>query len=349
MSNPTKPAFLSLSAEQQSQIVTTLAQTLGRSPEVLYKDVWVVWTLQHLFALPDAPTMVFKGGTSLSKAYGAIARFSEDIDITVDHHDLAPDIDPLASGISKTERKRRITALKLKLQGFVRDRLKPYFEGVAEAEGLTGVEVTFQTGDGPESLDANLEISFPKLGLATGGYYRDHVLIELGTRNPLEPNSTVALTADIASNITALSFPTAPNVAVLAAERTFWEKVTLIHDEVLRGEFRQQAKRLARHWSDVARLMQSDIGRQALTRRDLLEAVVETKKLYWSCRTSNYDACLRNAWQLLPEEDARDGLRADYQQMLDNAMFYDDPLTFPELLDIIGLLQTTLNTPANQA
>ena len=95
-------SFLHLEAREQSQIYRALAPQLARSPAVLEKDVWVCWVQKTLFTMPGRLPMAFKGGTSLSKVFGAIARFSEDVDITLDYRGLDSSFDPFGADVSKT-------------------------------------------------------------------------------------------------------------------------------------------------------------------------------------------------------------------------------------------------------
>lgn len=123
-------SFLHLDAQEQSQIYRALAPQLARSPVVLEKDVWVCWVLQTLFTMPGRLPMAFKGGTSLSKVFGVIARFSEDVDITLDYRGLDSSFDPFAEGVSKTRLKKFWT-----VPGSV-DKYLPHAEARSKASGL---------------------------------------------------------------------------------------------------------------------------------------------------------------------------------------------------------------------
>ena len=114
---PMPEVFLQLDNKEQSQIYRALAPQLARSPVVLEKDVWVCWVLQTLFSMPGRLPMAFKGGTSLSKVFGVIARFSEDVAITLDYRGLDSSFDPFAAGVSKT----RLKKFSEDVKSFVRD------------------------------------------------------------------------------------------------------------------------------------------------------------------------------------------------------------------------------------
>lgn len=121
-------SFLHLKAQEQSQIYRALAPQLARSPVVLEKDVWLCWVLQALFTMPDRLPMAFKGGTSLSKVFGAIARFSEDVDITLDYRGLDGSFDPFAEGVSRNRLKKFSEDLKSFVRNHAHGVVAPHFQ-----------------------------------------------------------------------------------------------------------------------------------------------------------------------------------------------------------------------------
>jgi predicted nucleotidyltransferase component of viral defense system len=122
--------FLQISPEEQAEILQTCAGKLGRRAEHLEKDVWICWVLQGLFTMPGHLPMAFKGGTSLSKVYGAIKRFSEDVDVTVDYKSLDQSIDPFDQKVSRTARDKYAQLLKTKLAEHTKNVIRPHFENL---------------------------------------------------------------------------------------------------------------------------------------------------------------------------------------------------------------------------
>lgn len=118
--------FLQLESNEQAQILQGAAQEFGRAPEVIEKDLWVCWTLQQLFEMPGRYPMAFKGGTSLSKVFNAIHRFSEDIDVTIDHRSFGSDVDPLREKLSSNQRKAVREFLNDSLKQYINDVITPY-------------------------------------------------------------------------------------------------------------------------------------------------------------------------------------------------------------------------------
>jgi hypothetical protein len=176
-------SFLHLKAQEQSQIYRALASQLARAPAVLEKDVWVCWVLQILFTMPGRLPMAFKGGTSLSKVFGAIARFSEDVDITLDYRGLDASFDPFAEGVSKT----RLKKFSEDLKSFVRDHIlgvvAPYFQKMLAAEFDIDTFRLEVSDDGEQ-----LRVHYPGVLEAPGNYMGNSVLIEFGGRNITEPS-----------------------------------------------------------------------------------------------------------------------------------------------------------------
>jgi predicted nucleotidyltransferase component of viral defense system len=122
--------FLQLSPDEQASILQTSAGKLGRRAEHLEKDVWICWVLQALFTMPGRLPMAFKGGTSLSKVFGAIRRFSEDVDVTVDYKSLDQSIDPFDAKTSRTARERFTELLRTKLADHTKNVIRPHFENL---------------------------------------------------------------------------------------------------------------------------------------------------------------------------------------------------------------------------
>lgn len=249
--------YLDLAAGEQSAILRAKAPELGRVPDVLEKDIWVCWTLQQLFSMPGRLPMAFKGGTSLSKVFGAIERFSEDIDITLDYRGLSAGVDPFATGLSGRQLRRLSDDLKGFVKAHVTDVVRPWLAEQLAAQLPSGGYALELSDDGEQ-----LRLYYPSALTERGSYLRDSVLLEFGGRNIIEPNETHLIRPDIAAGLAGLLFPAA-EVSVLAPARTFWEKATLMHVECHRDSLRQSAERLSRHWYDLFMLARCDIGRQA--------------------------------------------------------------------------------------
>ncbi|MEQ5837802.1 nucleotidyl transferase AbiEii/AbiGii toxin family protein [Marinobacter sp. NFXS9] len=330
--------FLELPAEDQSDILQTVAPQLARSASVLEKDIWVCWVLQTLFSMHGAHPMAFKGGTSLSKVYGVIDRFSEDVDITLDYRAFKEDFDPFAEGASRTKTKQFSDRLKSYVFAYANDVVVPHLESEL-AKLPTAEHHTIELDDGGEKI----WVTYPSVVEGAGEYIRSQVLIELGGRNVIDPNEIHTVSPYISELTQDLVYPRS-EVVVLSPERTFWEKATLIHVECNRGKLRESAERLSRHWYDLVMLAEHPTGRAAVENRALLEDVVRHKKVFFHTGYANYDACLDGRLKLLPETDTLDGLQDDYEKMVGAGMIYSTPPSFEEIVDSIRYLESRVNS-----
>ena len=330
-------SFLHLKAQEQSQIYRALAPQIARSAVVLEKDVWVCWVLQTLFTMLGRLPMAFKGGTSLSKVFGAIARFSEDVDITLDYRGLDDSFDPFAEGVSKTRLKKFSDDLK----SFVRDHahgvVAPHIQRILAAEfDADGFQL--EVSDNGEQL----RLYYPSVLETPGDYFGNSVLIEFGGRNITEPNEEHEVGPDIAEHVASLEFPRS-TVNVLSPARTFWEKATLMHVECQRDEFRTSVQRLSRHWYDLEMLADLVHGQDAVADRALLADVVKHKKVFYNASYANYDACLAGQLRLIPQGGALAALRDDFQRMIGAGMFLGEPPAFDAIIDRLRALDATIN------
>jgi len=319
--------FLQLPIADRREVLSVAADQLGRPAHLLEKDVWVVWALATLCGSVLGEHLVFKGGTSLSKAYGVIRRFSEDVDLTYDIRAFAPDlVDGSAEALPSTrsQEQRWTSAVRKRLPEWVEMTVQPV---IADALGA-------------EALVATIRVDGEKLFIvyeptATGsGYVAPSVMLEFGARSTGEPATLRDITCDASGLIEGIVFPTAlPRV--MHAERTFWEKATAIHvfclQERLRGD------RFARHWHDVVRLDQAGFAGAAFADRELAKAVARHKGMFFAEKAADrssidYAAAVNGGLQLVPSGDALKALEEDYGRMVDDGLLLEDAEPFEALM-----------------
>ena len=230
-------SFFSYSKRDRHEALVAAASASGRPPHLLEKDVWVVWALAVLFEAPFGKHLVFKGGTSLSKAYGAIRRFSEDVDITYDIRQLIPElVEGTAEALPKnrSQQKKWTRELQARLPNWIRSTVLPTLEENIEQRQLPAT--------------ARIEDDFVLVDYEAGsigtGYVRPSVLLEFGARSTGEPCEVRKIACDAARYLAQVSFPEAAP-RVMRVERTFWEKATAAHVFCLQQ--RQRGERFARH------------------------------------------------------------------------------------------------------
>lgn len=334
MPDPTR--YFELTLADQAELLHGLAPVLGRRAEILEKDIWLCQVLGTLFTLPCRKPMAFKGGTSLSKVYQVIDRFSEDIDVTIDYRSLIVDI-PDLNTLSGNQRRKLSDALKAALLKHVTQELVPELQAALKRTMPT-YEVTTEINEDAEKV----WLYYPSAVENTDDYLRPSILIEFGGRNATLPQDILTIVPDVATHVPTLAFPVA-QVSVLSPQRTFWEKATLIHVECHRPDLRAGAQRLSRHWYDLARLADHEAGRRAVGDPALLQDVLHIKETFFRSGFSNYALCLTGGLRLIPDEATLDALRQDYQAMLDAKMFYGDILTFDQIVERLRVLEQEVN------
>jgi Nucleotidyl transferase AbiEii toxin, Type IV TA system len=331
--------FFQLSTAERLDALNAAANTSGLLPHLLEKDVWVVWSLRHLFAGPYAEHLVFKGGTSLSKAYGIIRRFSEDVDLTYDIRAIAGDLvgdadTPLP--VSKSQEKKWTKEIRARLSGWVSAEIVPRLKLDLEQHSLPATV----RAEGDKAF-----IDYAPLAIGTG-YIAPAVMLEFGARSTGEPSEPRAIHCDAANHLQGVEFPTA-TPKVMRAERTFWEKATAIHVFCAQGEFRG-GDRFARHWHDVTRLDAAGFADAAIADKALARAVADHKAVFFAEKNTHgevidYHAAIGGALQLVPNDGALAKLAVDYQHMVDDGLFLDDAEPFDTLLERCRAIQQKAN------
>ncbi len=336
--------YQDLSADDRRDALEVAERTGSHKAHLLEKDIWVVATLGALFDAPFAGHLTFKGGTSLSKVWRVIHRFSEDIDITYDIRTFAPD---LVSGAgdealppTRSQERRWTRAIRARLAEWVRDRACPILE-----EELTRAGYVARVRAEAERLHIGYEPLFEETGLV-----RPEVMVEFGARSTGEPRTVLPIVCDAAAYLPDLAFPEARPIVMLA-ERTFWEKATAIH--VFCRQERRRGERLSRHWHDLARLDAAGIAATALSDRALALSVARHKAMFFVENDAHgsridYEAAVSGGLQLVPSGAAHSVLADDYARMLADGMLLDESEPFDALMERCAAIEARANAPRSR-
>ena len=328
-------SFFNLTLEERQLIISKTADHMDVSEVVIEKDLWVCWLLEQLFTLPIQ--MVFKGGTSLSKVFHIIKRFSEDCDIKIDYRDFAEkEID--LEKTSRSQLKKISEQLKGQLKHYVHDTVLPLLAEKLENQFPDQEFEIILSEDGE-----TLEFYYPSIMTDSIVYLRDHVLVEFGIRNSTEPCEKHQILPYLMSSIGSDIQVPKPLINTLSPIRTLWEKVTLIHVECHRERLHQTPERLSRHWYDLYMLNHSHIGVEALDRLDILDSVLEYKRAFFNASYANYDDCQKGKLRLIPSSENQEALAKDYAHMIDADMFYQTPPSFSEIIVSLKNLEFKIN------
>lgn len=334
-------SYFKLQRNVQEELLLFGEDELSKPTKLLEKDIWLCWVLDVLFNIPGRKPMAFKGGTSLSKVFNAIHRFSEDVDITLDYKSFDVKIEGDLLSASKSKRKSISDELKKKVKEYSNDVIRPKLD--ASIKEISS-EYTLDVDDSGEKIT----LSYPSALSNSKGineYVKESILIELGGRNVIEPNNTHKVEPYLSQVLPnhEIELPS-PDVLVLSPNRTFWEKATLIHVACNRG-LKQNAERLSRHWYDLVKLYENSdgIGKDAIKNVGLLKDVVEHKMVFFNYSDAHYEYCLNKNFNLLPHGKVMEELKKDYEEMLDAKLIYDENYTFEYIISKIKEIQGELN------
>ena len=333
-------SFFDLSPEDRREALEFARAQTGRPAHLFEKDVWVVWTLRTLFASPLAADLTFKGGTTLSKVYKVIDRFSEDIDLTYDIRKLIPDL--MGEGgelpASRSQGGRWTNAVRHRLPEWIAGSVQPVIEGALAHERMDArVELG---GEGKDKLF----LHYPALAKGTG-YVAPVVTLEFGGRATGEPHEVFDVICDLAELLPEVSFPTASPV-VMSIARTFWEKATATHVFCAQGRIRSE--RFARHWHDLAAIARSEHFAPVIADRAVAAAVAQHKSHFFAEKDVDgnpidYAAAIAGHLRIVPEGEARAALERDYAAMLSDEVMVGDAMPFADLLQACAELEDLIN------
>ncbi|MCE9108219.1 nucleotidyl transferase AbiEii/AbiGii toxin family protein [Bacteroides pyogenes] len=329
--------YFQLSKEQQQMVLTQAANKTGLPVQAVEKDLWVTVVLQMVFTLPVGNHLVFKGGTSLSKVWKVIRRFSEDIDLA---------IDPSIWGFEGDLTKKQIKRLRKASSIFVRDEL---CQSLQEAITETGMGKWLQVeadpdgeGDGTYPEPRVIHIRYQSLFDEDLPYLHSEVKLEVGARSLLEPTAEAAATSvledvlPISTTIKQVMIPTA------LAEKTFLEKAFLLH-ELFSSQSSKEADRKSRHLYDLVQMMGTDIAARAIANDELWNTIHHHRELFTSMSGVDYTPDIRKRIRLLPPDDVIDNWRKDYKDM-QSSMIYGEKTTFEELMRKVEELENMFHT-----
>jgi hypothetical protein len=278
--------------------------------------------------------LIFKGGTSLSKVFRIIERFSEDIDVSIDRAFLGfgGANEPDAGGSNK-EKQRRIEALKTACQQKIAGVLHPALSAAIQSK-VPANETWSLRNDDEDPDQQTLLFEYPSSFAAnSAGYIRRMVKIELGARADHWPCESKTVTPYVAEQFPQGFKEGSCTVKVLSAERTFWEKATILHAEFHRPADKPIPERFSRHYCDFYELIRKGVAKSAVEKPDLLARVAEHKSLFFRSASARYGEAVRGTLRIAPPEYRLKPLRDDYGKM--QQMFFGEP---PEFDSIIALL-----------
>jgi hypothetical protein len=301
----------------------------------------VCWTLQQLFSIPDIGRhLIFKGGTSLSKVWGVITRFSEDIDVSLgrDWLGFSGAHDP-ENAPSKGKRKDWIKELGEACAHKIKSEILPAFQKRAtEVLGAEGWSIEIDKEE-PQTLRFRYPSALGKNEREE--YIRREVKIEFGARSDAWPAEDKTILPYVADAFPEVVTDTAVTVKVLSIQRTFWEKATILHAEFHRKEGDEMPGRYSRHYADLAALADHPSADASLKNEELRKRVVEHKKVFFASGWASYETAVPSTFRLVPPEYRFPALETDYRAM--SEMFFKSPRPWAEIIERLRVLEEAIN------
>ena len=325
--------FLTLTKEQRAAVFERVGASVGLPMQAVEKDFWVTVILQAVFSLPVAQHLIFKGGTSLSKAWGLISRFSEDIDLAVN---------PIALGAAEGDlTKKQIKKLRKASSLFISEQLTPMLCAKINEMGMSAfLNIEAQPngeGDNTYPEPRQIYIRYQSVFEKPLTYLRPDVVLEVSARSLIEPAMPTHVSCILADYIPIQ--PTCDAVVHTAIPaKTMVEKMFLLHELFSVPGHGTRAERKSRHLYDLYQMMQQDFAQEAITNDALWESIRHHREVFTSVQGVDYSGDVRQRICLLPREDIVAIWQSDYETMR-SSMIHGSAPTWDELLEQITILQ----------
>ncbi len=333
-------AIAKMPAERRAELFSATARKMRLPEAIVEKDFWVCYVLDMIFdRSPFRESVVFKGGTSLSKGFGLIQRFSEDVDLILDWRLLGYGTNEPWEERSNTKQEKFKQETIDRTERFLSDEFVPAFKSTVERDlGMTPV---VYPGDDEETV----VFEYPRVFSSKATL--DAIRLEIGPLAAWTPSSPVSIAPYAAEHFPRLFERPATTVATADPARTFWEKATILHQEANRPEGKAMPKRYARHYYDLYRLGHSPVLDEALGSPDLLARVVAFKEKFYRTPWARLSEAKPGTLRLAPQPERLGELEADYDAMRD--MLFGDVPEFGSIVSYMGELESVINGAAPRA
>jgi hypothetical protein len=330
-----------MAAHARAEIFAETADRKGLAEAIIEKDFWVCWTLKQLFSIEAlSGRLLFKGGTSLSKIFHAINRFSEDIDLAVDYAALGfvGERDPRQERISRSKRTNILAEMMTECQRYIGGEFLQVVD--ARFEELLGAGGHWSLQVDPQDPNT-IRFRYPIASSKALAYVNPQVVLELGTHAEFVPHGDFMIRSFVCEEFPKLIEDGNVLVVALLAKRTFWEKVTILHAEFHRPAEKTLPERYSRHYYDVAMLAQGPIRTEALADMALLDQVVIHKQTFYPSGWAHYASAHPGSLRLLPAPERVVALERDYRNM--GVMLFGAAPSFATIMETLSGLEQEIN------
>lgn len=329
--------FLTEKPDRRRLVFEETANKRGVTAHSIEKDFWVCWTLRELFNLPDwTGHLTFKGGTSLSKAWGLIERFSEDIDVVIDREFLGFGGEKLSNKQIEKLRAECSRRILDEMQPALRERLTATLPDGSRAKAVLRV-------DEQDADRQTLLFEYPSVFEAPAEYLRPLVKIEMGARSHTEPHADASIRPYLAEYYPGVAPNSTFTIRTVLARRTFWEKFMAMHELRLQPDAkRRKEKSQARHYYDLYRLIEQGVADEAVKDSALFEQVRDHRMQFFRFGWMDYGTLKRGTMNPIPKDEHMADWQKDYAAMR-REMFFNDPPDFETVLKTVQAFTTRFN------
>ena len=327
--------ILQLSIEERRTIFRNTAQQMGVHEAIIEKDYWVCLVLDYLFHKSRfRKHLTFKGGTSLSKCFGLIKRFSEDIDLILDWRLLGYEKDEPWMERSKTKQEAFNKEANIRAEQFLANEFLSIL--ISDFSEITGEKVNAEIN---ETDPQTINLYYPQLFSA--GSILQSIRLEIGALAGWTPSVEQYITPYVFEYYPKLAQSASTSVITSSVERTFWEKATILHHEANRPEHLDMPNRYSRHYYDLYCIAQTAYKESALRQLDLLNKVVVFKMRFYPRTWAKYEEAAPGLIKLIPPYSRYEDLHNDYKAM--GEMMFSEFPSFYNLMNSITLLENEIN------
>lgn len=318
--------FCDIPATEKIAVFQVIANKTGMNPYAVEKDWWAVQTLAVIFEMGIGEHLVFKGGTSLSKAWGLIERFSEDIDLAVDRSFF---------GFKGELSRGQITNLRKAASTYISEKFYPELQAKFQEKGFNGVIFKLVETQDSDQDPRIIEIYYPTV-VPSSNYIQPLVQVEIGCRSLREPFSLRTFSSLVNEHFADAPFvQKAIDIPTVNPSRTFLEKIFLLHEEFQRPKEKIRVNRLSRHLYDIYQLSKTDFAENAINDKELYETIIKHRYRFTKVGGVDYNRHQPQFINPIPPSEFIEDWRADYKSM-QQEMIYGNSPSFDEILEQIN-------------
>ena len=326
--------FYNIPNDAKKRIYADTGEKTNLPAYAVEKDWWIVQTLSIIFEMELGEHLVFKGGTSLSKSWAIVERFSEDIDLAVDRTFFGFD--------GELDKKQR-TKLRKTANSYIFENFYPELQKAFVAKGLAGVKIELEEIKTSDQDPVIISIYYPYV-IVTPEYIQPRIQIEIGCRSLREPFENRPVISLIDETYPQVDFAqTSIQIPSVLSERTFLEKIFLLHEEFQRSKGKIRVDRLSRHLYDIYQISKTDHSAKALENKILYETIVKHRNSFTHLGGVDYNLHQPQTIKFIPPEDLLSLWEADYKTMQEQMIQGNSP-EFTKLIDSLKKLNEQINS-----